>query len=85
MIVERADRWLLTGKIMVADRLFDHGFDVIGETARSSRRTGLRAKHRARHRLASVPFNQRVEARAANAKRAAHRFDLGRRQRSAAS
>ena len=81
MIVERADRWLLTGQIMVADRLFDHGFDVIGETARSSRRTRLRAKHRARHRLASVPFNQRVEAAAANAERAARHFDFRRRQR----
>ncbi len=81
MIVQRADRPLLAGKIMVANRLFDQGFDVIGETARSPRRTLLCAKHRARHRLASVPFDQRVEARAAYAERAAGRFDFRRRQR----
>jgi hypothetical protein len=81
MIVQRADRPLLAGKIMVANRLFDQGFDVIGETARSPRRTRLCAKHRARHRLASVPFDQRVEARAAYAERAAGRFDFRRRQR----
>jgi hypothetical protein len=35
MVVERADRWLLTAEIIAADRLFDHSFDVIGEMARS--------------------------------------------------
>src|SRR5208282_502498 len=56
--------------------------DVIREMARSTRRTRLCAQHCARHRLVSVPFDQRLEAGAANAERAARLFDIRRRQRS---
>ena len=80
-VVQHADRRLLTRQIEIANGLLDQRLDVIGETARSPRRTRLCAKHRARHRLASVPFDQRVEAGAANAERAARRFDFSRRQR----